>query len=108
MEILRTLEVHYEDMQDTSFTVEDGLALHAPDRNAKRPAQAAIRLRRCRGEGLLDAGGDLHLERRGSTRCAQLLRPQRAFRDADKGHGRVPRGRKGEIVFTADDAVGRR
>ena len=24
MEILRTLEVHYEDMQDTEFTVEEG------------------------------------------------------------------------------------
>ena len=43
MDILRTLERHYEDMQDTEFTVEDGRLFMLQTRNAKRPAQAAVR-----------------------------------------------------------------
>ena len=43
LEILRTLERHYGDMQDTEFTVEEGHALHAPD--ARTPS--APRRRRC-------------------------------------------------------------
>src|SRR5262245_3872809 len=43
MEILRTLEKHYKDMQDTEFTVEEGRLYMLQTRNAKRPAQAAVR-----------------------------------------------------------------
>src|SRR3954468_19623609 len=43
MEILRELERHYRDMQDTEFTVEDGRLYMLQTRNAKRPAQAAVR-----------------------------------------------------------------
>src|SRR5205085_11966796 len=43
MEILRTLEAHYKDMQDTEFTVEEGRLYMLQTRNAKRPAQAAVR-----------------------------------------------------------------
>src|ERR1700735_3530482 len=43
MEILRTLEHHYRDMQDTEFTVEEGKLYMLQTRNAKRPAQAAVR-----------------------------------------------------------------
>ena len=48
MEILRTLEAHYEDMQDTEFTVEEGQLYMLQTRNAKRPAQAAVRFARRR------------------------------------------------------------
>jgi pyruvate,orthophosphate dikinase len=41
--ILRQLEAHYKDMQDTEFTVEDGHLYMLQTRNAKRPAQAAVR-----------------------------------------------------------------
>src|SRR5207302_5331994 len=44
MEILRTLERHYHDMQDTEFTVEEGKLFMLQTRNAKRPAQAAVRV----------------------------------------------------------------
>ena len=55
MEILRTLEKHYEDMQDTEFTVEDGQLYMLQTRDAKRPAQAAVRFARdAVEEGLLD------------------------------------------------------
>ena len=43
MDILRTLEAHYKDMQDTEFTVEEGHLWMLQTRNAKRPAQAAVR-----------------------------------------------------------------
>ena len=43
MEILRTLEKHYKDMQDTEFTVQEGQLYMLQTRNAKRPAQAAVR-----------------------------------------------------------------
>src|SRR4029434_9001589 len=43
MEILSTLEQHYKDMQDTEFTIEDGQLFMLQTRNAKRPAQAAVR-----------------------------------------------------------------
>src|SRR5918911_403673 len=43
MEILRTLERHYRDMQDVEFTVEEGRLYMLQTRSAKRPAQAAVR-----------------------------------------------------------------
>ena len=43
MHILRTLEAHYRDMQDTEFTVEEGRLYMLQTRSAKRPAQAAVR-----------------------------------------------------------------
>ena len=42
-EILRNLERHYKDMQDTEFTVEEGRLYMLQTRGAKRPAQAAVR-----------------------------------------------------------------
>src|SRR4029079_10124876 len=42
-DILRTLEKHYKDMQDCEFTVEEGRLFMLQTRNAKRPAQAAVR-----------------------------------------------------------------
>jgi pyruvate,orthophosphate dikinase len=55
MEILRTLESHYKDMQDTEFTVEEGRLFMLQTRNAKRPAQAAVRFAvDAVEEGLLD------------------------------------------------------
>src|SRR3954462_6425614 len=58
MEILRTLEKHYKDMQDTEFTVEEGQLFMLQTRNAKRPAQAAVRFAvDAVEEGLLERGG---------------------------------------------------
>src|SRR3954469_6981324 len=55
MDILRTLEKHYADMQDTEFTVEEGQLYMLQTRDAKRPAQAAVRFARdAVEEGLLE------------------------------------------------------
>src|SRR5579872_2902812 len=54
-EMLRTLERHYGDMQDTEFTVEEGRLYMLQTRSAKRPAQAAVRFAvDAVAEGLLD------------------------------------------------------
>ena len=78
-------------------------------RNAKRPAQAAVRFAvDAVEEGLLDKrGGDRDDRRRPrSTRCCT----PRFDRDAEfdvlaEGVAASPGAAKGEIVFTADDAV---
>jgi pyruvate, orthophosphate dikinase len=108
MEILRTLESHYRDMQDTEFTVEEGQLFMLQTRNAKRPAQAAVRFAvDAVEEGLLDKAGAIATIDAG--RLDALLHP--AFkRDADfeilaEGVAASPGAAKGAIVFTADDAV---
>jgi pyruvate, orthophosphate dikinase len=108
MEILRTLEKHYADMQDTEFTVEEGSLYMLQTRNAKRPAQAAVRFAvDAVGEGLLDKAQAIATIDAGKLDA--LLHP--GFkRDADfdvlaSGVAASPGAAKGAIVFTADDAV---
>jgi pyruvate,orthophosphate dikinase len=108
MEILRTLERHYGDMQDTEFTVEDGRLYMLQTRTAKRPAQAAVRFAvDAVGEGLLDIPRALATIDAG--RLDALLHPGFA-RDSDyevlaEGVAASPGAAKGSIVFTAEDAV---
>ena len=108
MEILRTLEDHYKDMQDTEFTVEEGQLYMLQTRNAKRPAQAAVRFAvEAVGEGLLTK--EEAIQTIEADKLDALLHPTFA-RDADyevlaKGVPASPGAAKGEIVFTADEAV---
>ncbi|MEA2374806.1 MAG: pyruvate, orthophosphate dikinase [Thermoleophilaceae bacterium] len=108
MEILRTLEAHYKDMQDTEFTVEEGRLFMLQTRSAKRPAQAAVRFAvDAVGEGLLTRAEALCTIDAGSLDA--LLHPMFG-RDADyavlaEGVGASPGAAKGEIVFTAEGAV---
>src|SRR4051794_33975412 len=108
MDILQTLERHYEDMQDTEFTVEDGQLYMLQTRNAKRPAQAAVRFARdAVDEGLLDRDGAL------MTIDAEMLTallvetfdPKAKYEVIATGVPAAPGGAKGEVVFTAGDAV---
>src|SRR5215213_922968 len=108
MEILRTLERHYGDMQDTEFTVEERSLYMLQTRNAKRPAQAAVRFAVDAVEdGLLDKAQAIATI--DADRLDALLHP--GFkRDADfdvlaEGVPASPGAAKGAIVFTADDAV---
>jgi pyruvate, orthophosphate dikinase len=108
MEILRTLESHYRDMQDTEFTVEEGSLYMLQTRSAKRPAQAAVRFAvEAVEEGLLDEEEALRTIEAG--RLDALLHP--GFRrDAEfevlaEGVAASPGAAKGEIVFSAHDAV---
>jgi pyruvate,orthophosphate dikinase len=108
MDILRTLERHYEDMQDTEFTVEEGQLYMLQTRNAKRPAQAAVRF-------AVDAvkEGLLSRERALSTIDPSSLDallhptfdPKADFEVLATGVNASPGAAKGTIVFTAADAV---
>ena len=85
MEILRTLERHYGDMQDTEFTIEEGPLYMLQTRNAKRPAQAAVRFAvDAVDEGLLTREQALRDDRRGRARRAAApdVRPERRLRRA--------------------------
>jgi pyruvate,orthophosphate dikinase len=108
MEILRTLEAHYRDMQDTEFTVEEGRLFMLQTRNAKRPAQAAVRFAvDAVDEGLL-ARDEALMTIDPSTLDALLhptFDPEAQFDVLARGVNASPGAAKGEIVFTAGDAV---
>jgi pyruvate,orthophosphate dikinase len=108
MEILRTLEEHYRDMQDTEFTVEEGSLYMLQTRNAKRPAQAAVRFAvDAVEEGLLDRAEAIATIDAGKLDA--LLHPGFApdarFDVLAEGVAASPGAARGEIVFTAHDAV---
>ncbi len=107
-DILRKLERHYGDMQDTEFTIEEGRLYMLQTRDAKRPAQAAVRFAvDAVNEGLLDKtraiatidasslDALLHPTFDPSTRYAVLAR----------GVAASPGAAKGAIAFTAAAAV---
>jgi pyruvate, orthophosphate dikinase len=108
MEILRTLESEYKDMQDVEFTVEEGQLYMLQTRNAKRPAQAAVRF-------AVDAVSEGLLTRKEALRSIDassldaLLHP--TFDRSDgyevlaRGVAASPGAAAGEIVFTAPEAV---
>jgi pyruvate, orthophosphate dikinase len=108
MEILRTLERHYKDMQDTEFTVEEGRLYMLQTRNAKRPAQAAVRFA-CDAvdEGLLtkaEAIATIDAESLDAL-LHPTFDPDVEYSVLASGVAASPGAAKGEIVFTADDAV---
>ena len=109
-QILRTLERHYGDMQDTEFTIEEGRLYMLQTRAAKRPAQAAVRfavdaveeelLDRARAIATIDAGAlDALLH--------PTFDPAVHYEVLARGVPASPGAAKGAIVFTAADAVAR-
>jgi pyruvate,orthophosphate dikinase len=107
-EILRTLEAHYKDMQDSEFTVEEGRLYMLQTRNAKRPAQAAVRFATdAVDEGLLTR--EEAIQTIDSNAIDTLLHPvfdpSAEYTVIARGVNASPGAAKGEIVFTAEDAV---
>jgi pyruvate,orthophosphate dikinase len=108
IEILRRLEDHYGDMQDTEFTVEEGHLYMLQTRNAKRPAQAAVRFAvDAVGEGLLDRAAAIATI--DAARLDALLHPtfdpSHEIDVLARGIAASPGAAKGAIVFTAPEAV---
>jgi pyruvate, orthophosphate dikinase len=107
-EILRALERHYGDMQDTEFTVEDGTLYMLQTRSAKRPAQAAVRFAvDAVNEGLLDkaqAIATIDAEQLDAL-LHPTLDPAARYDVLATGVAASPGAAKGEIVFLASDAV---
>ena len=107
-EILRTLEHHYGDMQDTEFTVEEGRLYMLQTRSAKRPAQAAVRFAvDAVEEGLMTRAEAIQTIDAG--RLDALLHPtfdpDTRYEVLARGVAASPGAAKGQIVLTADDAV---
>src|SRR5215208_1215884 len=108
LRILRTLEAHYLDMQDTEFTVEEGRLYMLQTRNAKRPAQAAVRFAvDAVGEGLLSEREALVTIDAASLDALlhPTFDPEAPFAVIARGVAASPGAAKGQIVFTPDDAV---
>jgi pyruvate,orthophosphate dikinase len=108
MEILRELERHYKDMQDVEFTIEEGRLYMLQTRNAKRPAQAAVRFAvDAVGEGLLtraEAIATIDAENLDAL-LHPTFDPEAEFDVLARGVAASPGAAKGQIVFHADDAV---
>jgi pyruvate,orthophosphate dikinase len=108
LEILRRLEAHYKDMQDTEFTVEQGRLYMLQTRSAKRSAQAAVAFAvDAVREGLLTREEALATVNAGALEA--LLHPT-----FDRANGYVvladgvaasPGAARGEVVFSAPAAV---
>jgi pyruvate,orthophosphate dikinase len=95
-------------MQDTEFTIEEGHLYMLQTRNAKRPAQAAVRFAvDAVEEGLLDR--DRALLTIDATALDALLHPtfdpSAQPRALARGVAASPGAAKGEVVFTAEEAV---
>ena len=108
LEILRTLERHYKDMQDTEFTVEEGRLYMLQTRDAKRPAQAAVQFAvDAVDERLLSPEEALLTIDAGALEA--LLHPTFApgarYEVLTRGVPASPGAARGGIVFTASDAV---
>ncbi len=107
-EILRTLERHYKDMQDTEFTVEEGRLYMLQTRNAKRPAQAAVRFAvDAVAEGLLTPAEAINTIEARSLHALlhPTIDPLARYDVIAHGVAASPGAAKGAIVFTAPDAV---
>ncbi len=113
LEVCKTLENHYRDMQDMEFTIEQGKLYMLQTRNGKRTAAAAIKIA-C---DLIDEGMITEKEalmQIDAKSLDMLLHPQfdaAALKAADKnnivgkGIAASPGAAAGTIVFTAEDAV---
>src|SRR3954449_10577855 len=110
LEILRTLERHYGDMQDTEFTIEEGRLYLLQTRNAKRPAQAAVRFAvDAVGEGLLDREAALlTIDADGLDALMHpVFDPSFEYELLTRGIPASPGAAKGAIVLSAGEAIRR-
>lgn len=107
IEDLARLEGHYRDMQDVEYTVEDGRLYILQTRNAKRPAQAAVRFAHDSvGEGMLTPGEALHTIDAGSLDALlhPTFHPDAKYTELTRGVAASPGAAMGAIAFTAVEA----
>ena len=109
IQVCKTLEDHYHDMQDMEFTVENKKLYMLQCRNGKRTAQAALQI-------ACDLVDEKHKTEEEAVLMIDprnldtLLHPQfdakalKAATPIGKGLGASPGAACGKVVFTADDA----
>ena len=110
IETMNKMELHYRDMQDMEFTIENGKLYLLQTRNGKRTAAAALKV----ASDLVDEGvitKEEALLRIEPGQLDQLLHPA-----IDPSHGKTPIAKGlpaspgaavGEVVFDADTAAER-
>ena len=109
VDVCKTLENHYHDMQDMEFTVEHGKLFMLQTRNGKRTASAAIKIACDLIDGMITE--EEALMQIDAKSLDMLLHPQfdaEALKKANpvgKGIAASPGAAAGHIVFTAEDAV---
>jgi len=106
-EELRHLERHYHDMQDVEFTIEEGRLYILQTRDAKRPAQAAVRFAvDAVSEGLLSRAAALQTIDASSLNAMMhpSFDPAGEYRELTRAVPASPGAAKGAIVFTAGEA----
>ena len=108
LEILRTLEQHFGDMQDTEFTIEEGRLYMLQARSAKRHARAAVRFAvDAVEEGLLTPPAAIATIDAGSLDALlhPTFDPSAHYEVVASGVAASPGAARGAIVFTAAAAV---
>jgi pyruvate,orthophosphate dikinase len=105
--ICRVIEMHYRDMQDLEFTIEQGKLWMLQTRSGKRTATASLRIAvELADEGLI--GRDEAVTRVDPNALDQLLHPtidpDAARKIIATGLPASPGAAAGEIVFSSDDA----
>ncbi len=110
VDIRDKLELHYHDMQDIEFTIQDGKLYMLQCRNGKRTGTAALNMAMDMiEEKLIDE--ETAVTRVAPAQLDELLHPiidPEAEKSADpfvKGLPAGPGGACGEVVFTSDAAV---
>ena len=107
-EIANRLERHYRDMQDLEFTVERGKLFMLQTRNAKRSAEAAVKIALdLVDEGLIDKRRAVAMVPASSLDQLFHARidPNETVEVVGKGLNASPGAAAGQAVFSADDAV---
>ncbi|MFA4843030.1 MAG: pyruvate, phosphate dikinase, partial [Candidatus Omnitrophota bacterium] len=109
-DIRKRLEKHYRDMQDIEFTIEKGKLYMLQCRSGKRNGPAAIRMAvDMVKEKLIDL--KTAVMRVTPDQLDELLHPiidpkiEKTHKPIAKGLPAGPGGAKGQVVFTAEDAV---
>ena len=108
LETARSLETHYQEMEDLEFTVENGTLYLLQTRTGKRTARAAVRIAvDMANEGLISREeAVLRVE---PERLEQVLHPMVDpsvdFTPLAVGNPASPGAASGRIVFTAKEAV---
>ena len=110
MEITKTLEKHYKDMQDIEFTIQEGNLYLLQTRTGKRTADAAVKIAvDMKEEGLIDK--KTAILRVDPEDINQLLHPnfkKAELKKADllaTGLAASPGAATGKIYFSSEDAV---
>jgi pyruvate,orthophosphate dikinase len=110
MQVTKTLEEHYHDMQDIEFTIQEGDLYLLQTRTGKRTADAAVNIAvDMEEEGLIDK--ETAITRIDPEDISQLLHPnfkEDELEKADllaKGLAASPGAATGKVYFTSEEAV---